>query len=60
LNEEFAKMKDASIEEKKTLGGKLSEIKNKLTEEYSKKENEISINEINEQLKQDIVDISVT
>jgi hypothetical protein len=31
-----------------------------LTEEYSKKESEISINEINEQLKQDIVDISVT
>ena len=59
LNEEFAKMKDASVEEKKVLGGKLSEMKSKLTEEYSKKENEISIAEINEQLKQDIVDISV-
>ena len=60
LNEEFAKMKDASPEEKKTLGWKLSEIKTKLMDEYSKKEGEISINEINEQLKQDIVDISVT
>jgi phenylalanyl-tRNA synthetase alpha subunit len=52
-------MKDASIEEKKTLGAKLSEIKNSLTEKYNKKENEISIIEINEQLKKDIVDISV-
>ena len=60
LNEEFAKMKDASVEEKKALWGKLSEIKTKLTEEYSKKESEISINEINEQLEKDIVDISVT
>ena len=60
LNEEFAKMKDASVEEKKTLWGKLSEIKTKLIEEYSKKENEISVNEINEQLEKDIVDISVT
>lgn len=59
LNTEFSKMKDASIEEKKSLWAKLSEIKNKLTEEYSKKENEISISEINEQLKKDIVDISV-
>ncbi|MBO4516681.1 hypothetical protein J5751_04610 [bacterium] len=53
-------MKDASIEEKKTLGGKLSEMKTRLTEEYTKKENEISVNEINEQLEKDIVDISVT
>lgn len=59
LNEEFAKMKDASIEEKKTLWAKLSEIKTKLTSEYTKKDNEISIFEINEQLKKDIVDISV-
>ena len=60
LNEEFAKMKDATPEEKKTLGWKLSEIKTKLTEEYSKKESEISIGEINAQLEKDIVDISVT
>lgn len=59
LNEEFAKMKDASIEEKKTLGAKLSEIKNTLTEGYNKKENDMSMLEINEQLKKDIVDISV-
>ncbi|MCK9466740.1 MAG: hypothetical protein M0P94_00240 [Candidatus Absconditabacterales bacterium] len=59
LNEEFSKMKDASIEEKKILGAKLSEIKTKLNEEYSKKENEISILEINLQLSKDIVDISV-
>jgi hypothetical protein len=31
-----------------------------LTEEYSKKESEISIGEINAQLEKDIVDISVT
>ena len=37
LNEEFAKMKDASPEEKKALGWKLSEIKTKLMDEYSKK-----------------------
>jgi len=59
LNEEFSKMKDASIEEKKILWAKLSEIKTKLNEEYSKKENEISILEINLQLSKDIVDISV-
>jgi hypothetical protein len=35
-------------------------MKTKLMDEYNKKEGEISINEINEQLKQDIVDISVT
>jgi phenylalanyl-tRNA synthetase alpha subunit len=52
-------MKDASIEEKKTLGAKLSEIKNTLTDEYNKKENDMSMLEINEQLKKDIVDISV-
>jgi phenylalanyl-tRNA synthetase alpha subunit len=52
-------MKDASIEEKKTLGAKLSEIKNTLTEGYNKKENDMSMLEINEQLKKDIVDISV-
>jgi phenylalanyl-tRNA synthetase alpha subunit len=52
-------MKDASIEEKKDLGAKLSEIKNTLTDEYNKKENDMSMLEINEQLKKDIVDISV-
>lgn len=36
---------------KKVLWAKLSEIKNKLSEEYSQKEAEISIMEINEQLK---------
>jgi hypothetical protein len=35
-------------------------MKNTLMDAYTKKENEMSINEINEQLKQDIVDISVT
>ena len=60
LNEEFAKMKDADIEEKRQLWAKLSEIKSKLTQEYTKKENEISVKEINEQLKKDIVDISVS
>jgi len=52
-------MKDASPEEKKELGAKLSELKNNLTKAYSKKENELSIIEINKQLGQDIVDISV-
>ena len=59
LNEEFAKMKDASIEEKKTLWAKLSEMKTKLTDAYDQKDNELSMSEINEQLKKDIVDISV-
>ncbi|HRX64072.1 MAG TPA: phenylalanine--tRNA ligase subunit alpha [Candidatus Absconditabacterales bacterium] len=59
LNAEFGKMKDASPEEKKELGAKLSELKNNLTKAYSKKENELSIIEINKQLGQDIVDISV-
>lgn len=59
LNEEFAKMKDASIEEKKTLWARLSEIKDAINDAYHKKESEIVVLEINEQLQKDIVDISI-
>jgi phenylalanyl-tRNA synthetase alpha subunit len=52
-------MKDASPEEKKELGAKLSELKNALNTAYAKKDSELSILEINAQLEQDIVDISV-
>lgn len=59
LNAEFGKMKSATPEEKKELWVKLSEIKNTLSAAYSKKNSELSILEINKQLEQDIVDISI-
>ena len=59
LNAEFGKMRDATPEEKKELWAKLSEIKNTLNTAYAKKDSELSILEINKQLEQDIVDISV-
>jgi hypothetical protein len=37
----------------------LSELKNALSTAYSKKDSELSILEINKQLEQDIVDISI-
>ena len=60
LNEEFKKIKNASPDEKKSLWAKLSKIKNTLNTAYAQKDNEISLIEINNQLKQDIVDISVS
>jgi len=59
LNEEFKKMASLSIEEKKEYGKTLSDAKVILTDTYESKEQLLSIDSINEKLREDIVDISV-
>lgn len=59
LNEEFKKMATLSIEEKKEYGKILSDAKLTLTETYESKEQILSIDSINEKLREDIVDISL-
>lgn len=59
LNEEFKKMTTLSIEEKKEYGKILSDAKLILSEAYENKEQTLSMESINEKLKEDIVDISV-
>ncbi|MEI8253810.1 MAG: hypothetical protein WCG25_08970 [bacterium] len=59
MNEEFKKMASLSIEEKKEYGKTLSDAKVILTDTYESKEQLLSIDSINEKLREDIVDISV-
>jgi len=52
-------MTTLSIEEKKEYGKILSDAKLILSEAYENKEQTLSMESINEKLKEDIVDISV-
>jgi phenylalanyl-tRNA synthetase alpha chain len=56
----FKQLKDASPEEKKTLGAHLSSAKEILTQTYEDKADILGLEEINLQLQEDIVDISLT
>ncbi len=60
LNEAFKWMKDLDQEARKTRGQELSEAKNILTTAYNKKEMQLSLQDINQQLKKELVDISLT
>jgi phenylalanyl-tRNA synthetase alpha subunit len=59
LNDEFKKIVSLSDQEKKIFGKTLSDTKNILTSEYEKKENELSIKNINKNSEKDIIDISI-
>lgn len=59
LNQEFWKLKDLPVEEKKEFGWKLSNIKNVLNTEYKQKENQLLRIQINKNLEEDLVDISI-
>ncbi len=59
LNEEFKKMTNLWVEEKKEAGKVLSEVKQLLTEQYEKKSKDLSIQDINKKLEEDIVDIYI-
>jgi phenylalanyl-tRNA synthetase alpha subunit len=48
-----------SPEEKKDMGPKLAEAKKALTSAYEAKDNDISTQEINQKLNDDIVDITL-
>lgn len=59
ITEAFKKIKDLSVEEKKTFGAELSSTKETVTHEYDKKLDTLDLIEINKKLESDIVDISV-
>jgi phenylalanyl-tRNA synthetase alpha chain len=59
LNEEFKKMANLSIDQKKEYGKILSDSKNILTDAYANKEKELGMANINQKLNEDIVDISL-
>jgi phenylalanyl-tRNA synthetase alpha chain len=59
LNQEFKKMNTLWIEEKKEYWKKLSEAKTLLTDAYQRKEQNLSLDSINQKLREDIVDISL-
>lgn len=56
---QFKNMGELSPEAKKKLGQELTEAKNQVTEAYEAKEMTLRIEQINEQLKSDIVDGSL-
>jgi phenylalanyl-tRNA synthetase alpha chain len=53
-------LKDATPEEKRTIGSKANELKNKIEELVSSKMQELELHEINESLEKDKIDISLT
>lgn len=59
ITESFKKIKDLSVEEKKTFGANLASTKDAITHEYNKKLDTLDLIEINKKLENDIVDISV-
>jgi len=60
MNDILSKMKDASIEVKKSVGAKSNEIKCEMSEKIDEKLAEIETAEINENLEKNWVDITLT
>ncbi len=59
LSLEFKKLKSMSDAEKKTYWKKLSDLRNFINHEYSKLKQKFEIDDINDLLKQDLVDASI-
>jgi phenylalanyl-tRNA synthetase alpha chain len=60
LSEVMKNLKDATPEERKTIGAKANEVKNGIEDLVSKKMLELEVQEINENLAKDKIDISLT
>lgn len=58
LPAQYATLKDLSPEDKKKVGGELAQAKKELSDSYQAKLDVLKSAYINEQLEQDIVDIS--
>ena len=59
LTQAFKELKTASPEDKKTLGAELSTAKTLITEAYDTQKDQLSMQNINAALQEDIVDISL-
>ncbi len=59
LSEQFKILKTLSPEEKKLIGGQLSEVKQKLGEAFQIKQDALNKAKINEELQKDIIDLSL-
>ncbi|MFL5784403.1 MAG: phenylalanine--tRNA ligase subunit alpha, partial [Bacteriovoracaceae bacterium] len=60
LSEVMKNLKDATPEERKTIGAKANEVKGAIEEHFSKKMLELELQDINENLAKDKIDISLT
>ncbi len=60
LSDVMKNLKDATPEERKTIGAKANEVKGAIEELVSKKMLELEVQEINENLAKDKIDISLT
>jgi phenylalanyl-tRNA synthetase alpha chain len=60
MSEVMKNLKDATPEERKTIGAKANEVKNAIEEQVTKKMLELELQEINENLAKDKIDISLT
>lgn len=60
ISEVMKGLKDATVEEKKSIGAKANEVKSAIEELFSAKAREIELKEINEKLEKDKIDFSLT
>ena len=60
LSDVMKNLKDASPEEKRTIGAKANELKNQIESLFTAKMQELEVNDINESLAKNKMDISLT